>query len=48
MLRQKTFIKMKNTSKQPLPADEMVPYDDGGDLPVVKLIFPRMSNDIKF
>lgn len=37
---------MRNTSKQPLPADEMVPYDDGGGLPIVKLIFPRMSNDI--
>lgn len=37
---------MKNTSKQPLSADEMVPYDNGGDLPIVKSIFSRMSNDI--
>lgn len=36
---------MKNTNKQSLPADEMVPYDDAGDLPIVKLIFPGMPND---
>lgn len=46
MLHEKTFIKMTNTSKQSLPADEMLHDDDGGDLPMVKLIFPRMSNDI--
>lgn len=48
------FIKMKTQAsslhqlmkRHPMLLESFIQIDDGSDLPIVKLFFPKMSNDI--